>query len=374
MENRLPCLPIKRISFFILLNYILCFSVYSSENSKRDGLIWGSFYGDAFGGPFEFQKPIIHPLIKKDRALKLKEWETLSKSVKLVPYRIKKSAYGPWTDNAPIGTITDDSRHKILYWLSRTNGKITKNSLARTYTTYSLKTEGLYKEWLAEYSKSAWFIQDPSHSKAYPLERLWGGLPTQAGQMIFLLNALDYPSNAKKAYTETYRLNFFDQGVAKDYTSALVGAMAYALGNNSTWSGFKKTLKENDPYHYAKIPYLTRSVNDSLKLAIEIVDNSKGITLNVFKMLEEKLNAKTWWEAHTSFITSLAFLELAYRNNNPMAAFALVRSFGHDTDSYAQLIGAIIGSIHGIEYFNTNEIDIIKEGVSNSFGDVFEDN
>lgn len=362
------------LSLFLSASFNVNANIDTIEAFKKNGLIWGSIYGDAFGGPYEFQIPKLHPLIKKNRALTRAEWKRLSKSVKLVPYKLKKSPYGIWQDNAPVGTITDDTRHKVLYWLSKskTTGTVTKKSLAKTYTLYSEKDEGMYKQWLSEYSKSAWYVLNPNHPNAYPLERLWGGISTQAGQMIFLLTPLENPGNSKDTYINTYKLNFFDQGPAKDFTSSLVGALSYALKESSTWEGFKKSIIKNDPYDYAKIPYVKREVNQCLKMAIEIVDRAKGNPQSLYKMLEEKLNAKTWWEAHVSFTVSIAFLEMAYRYNEPMSAFALARSFGHDTDSYAQVIGAVIGSLEGVEAFDSNEIGIIKQRVQDSFGDIFQ--
>ncbi len=343
-----------------------------AQSSKETGLIWGSLYGDSFGGPYEFRPVNLHPLIAANKKLSSDQWKDLSESIKLIDYPMKASPYGAWVDYAKAGTITDDSRHKIIYWDAREKTQVTKDSLAKSYISFHKKRTGMYKQWLDQYVRSAWFIQDSSHPLSMPLERLWGGLPTQAGQMIFLFEALSFINDPISAYKHSYKINFIDQGVAKDYTSSIIAGLSYALSERSSWEGFKKTLRKTDPYQYSNIPYLEREISQSLKLAEDLVTRSKGVPKNLFKSLEENLQAKTWWEAKTSFVVSLAFLEMAYQNNNPMAAFALARDFGHDTDSYAQLIGSVIGALEGIEKFDPNEIKIIQDKVKAEFGDVFE--
>ena len=44
-----------------------------------------------------------------------------------------------------------------------------------------------------------------------------------------------------------------------------------------------------------------------------------------------------------------AVAELA--DYHPMASMQLILEFGHDTDSYAQVLGAILGALHGKEVF-----------------------
>jgi ADP-ribosylglycohydrolase len=160
------------------------------QNEKTRGLLWGSLYGDAFGGPYEFQKVKYHKLISKNKVLSSKDWKVLAQSINLVDYKIPSSSYGPWRSNAPKGTITDDSRHKIILWNSYlTFGQVSKIGLAKSYIHFYLKSKN-YKAWLAEYVRAAYFVADSGHKLALPLERLWGGMATQAGQMIFLPMAI----------------------------------------------------------------------------------------------------------------------------------------------------------------------------------------
>jgi len=344
------------------------FAAQNEWNLKQKGLVWGSLYGDAFGGPYEFQNIKNHYLIKRDKPLNKAQWRELADSVKLVDYKIKKSPYGPWTDMAPKGSITDDSRHKIIFWKSLNNKAPNSKSIAKSYMTH-FKINSQYKDWLSQYYRAACFEFDNDHKDALPLQRLWAGMPTQAGQMIYPLNALFYVGNPKKAYLETYKLNKFDNGEAQDFTSAVVAGLAFALSEKSDWSKTSKVIESTDPLGYSKIPFVHRKLSLSIKLADKLVKLANNNPKKLFSMLEENLDAKTWWEADVAFTVSYAFLQMT--KDEPLAALALAREFGHDVDSYAQLIGAYLGAIHTQRIFNSKEISIIKDNIQKNYGDVF---
>lgn len=346
----------------IIVLFFCSFSLFANYSDKERGLVWGSLYGDSFGGPYEFQNVSKHALTKKKRQLTKSEWEELESSVELVDYKIKASSYGPWINNAPKGTITDDSRHKIIFWnCYEKNKNFSKAILANCYIEY-YKKNASYKKWLKEVVHSSYFIIDPKHKLALPLERLWGGIPTMAGQMIFTPMALIYPNDPKQSYTKSFSLNYIDNGTAKDYTSSLIGALSYALKEEATWEGVKKTIVNNDPFLYSQVPYVNREVVESLELSMKIVREAKGIIPNLYSLLESHLNARTWWEADVTFIISMTVME--FSKKHPMAAFAIIRDFGHDTDSYCQLIGSFYGALYGESFFPSNEVDMIKEHIS----------
>lgn len=352
----------------IILNFAHSNDINWSEKSK--GVVWGSLYGDAFGGPYEFLKVIEHPLIKKNKKLNSAEWIELANSVKLINYQMKASPYGAWQDYALAGSITDDSRHKIIFWDSLINNETDKRKLASSYVKYSKKSKN-YKEWLGEYVKSAYFNIDPNHGNALPTARLWGGMPTQAGQMIYILNSLFFINSPNKAYKNTYSNNIFDNGEALDFTSTVVAGLSHALSDESSWESTKEILKSTDPYDYAKIPFVKRKVSTCINLAEKLIRLSDGNPKKLFLMLEENIKAKTWWEADAAFTISYAFLEMA--KDYPLAALALTREFGHDTDSYAQVIGAFLGAIYGESLFNQKEVNLIKTHIQKDYGSIFKE-
>lgn len=356
--------------FLLISNSLLAEKISNPWDDKSKGLVWGSLYGDAFGGPYEFLKVKPHRLIKRNKRFSKNDWRELEKSVELVDYKMKASPYGAWVDYAPAGTITDDSRHKLIFWSSFENRKTSRALIAKSYIEFFNKSKD-FKSWLNEYVKSAYYFVSPQHSLALPKERLWGGMPTQAGQMIYLMNALNFKGLAKDAYINTYENNIFDNGEAMDYTSAVVSALAHALSDNASWESTKKSLKSIDPYLYSKVPFVERKVLKSIELAEKLVKLSRGNPQKLFLMLEENLSAVTWWEADTAFTISYAFLEMT--KDFPLAGLALAREFGHDTDSYAQLIGAFIGAIYGEIIFDKVEVSKVKKHVFDTYGPIFKD-
>ena len=55
------------------------------------------------------------------------------------------------------------------------------------------------------------------------------------------------------------------------------------------------------------------------------------------------------WEAQVPFVVAFSCFELA--DYDPLAALQLSMEWGHDTDSYAQLVGAFAGALHGSGVF-----------------------
>lgn len=357
------------MNFLALLMLYVSASI-ASYNIKQKGLLWGTIYGDAFGGPYEFQSPKVHPLIFKNKKLTHKEWKTLEDAVFLKNYHTKKSTYGAWTDYASPGTITDDTRHKIIYYESLKNKKLDSLSLAKRYIFYHQKDSN-YKLWLNEYVKAAYYRIDKNHPLSYPKDRLWGGMSTQAGQMIYLLNALNYIGKPTEAYLDTYKNNIFDNGDAMDFTSAIVAGLSHALLPDATWDDVLSVMEKTDPLNYKEIPFVPRKVSEAIKLSKKLVYLSNGNPRKLFSMLNQNLKAKTWWEADIAFILAVTFLEMT--KNYPLSALELVKAYGKDTDSYAQVIGAFLGALYGESIFNQKEISLLKDKTNKQYNNVFKD-
>lgn len=359
-----------------MLKYFLTLFLFPSLlfafNQKEKGLIWGSIYGDAFGGPYEFQKISPHPLIKLNRKLSKKEWTALAKTVKLTAYKIKPHPYGIWRSNAPKGSITDDTRHKIILWDSYkiNNKNLTAKLLANNYIRYYQKG-GMYQKWLKEISHASYFLINPKHKDALPLERMYGGIPTLLGQLIFLPISILYSGKPTDAYLKTYELNYFDMGYAKDITSSIVASLSEALKEQGNWKQVKNSFFLIDPYQFKKSEYVKRILEEKVQLALDLVKKSKGIPLKLFKLLEEHLSAKTWWEAEVSLVVAISFLELA--KAKPLAALALCREFGHDVDSYAQLVGAYLGALYGESIFDSQDLADVKKTVKAEFPKILQE-
>ena len=71
----------------------------------------------------------------------------------------------------------------------------------------------------------------------------------------------------------------------------------------------------------------------------------------LFATLDAEFKDTVKWEAQVPFVVALACLEIA--DYDPLAALALSLEWGNDTDSYAQMTGALIGAMHGPDIFPT---------------------
>ena len=186
-------------------------------------MLYGSAIGDALGGPIEFQSTEaiaqLRPQPKVWQKDELFDAEAAIERLQLRPYaplRPKSESYGQWGENAPAGTITDDTRHKLILLeaLHQSKGAPNKQTLAKVYMDWpskALSTElaGLNQDWLEEWRyASAWVlgIRDPTIAR--PPERLWQGLPTCCGQMTSLPLAALYPGKPVNAYRACYELSY----------------------------------------------------------------------------------------------------------------------------------------------------------------------
>ncbi|WP_218931905.1 ADP-ribosylglycohydrolase family protein [Adhaeretor mobilis] len=353
------------------------------NGDKVKGLLLGSAIGDALGGPIEFQKSeavaAMMPGYRSwsaDRALSVDDLSRMSKSLQLQSYqklRPEPEAYGQWQSSAASGTITDDTRQKMVLMnalqkaMQENRLPVAEKDLARAYLEF-IDTEAITKranyrdlceESLREYWKSAhWVLGSRDLRIAAPTDRIWAGIPTCCGQMTMLPVAALYAGKPEEAYRACYALSFFDTGTAKDINSAIVAGLAVALQQNTptdlqsrktAWQAITNSMKATDPYRYIDVPYASRPITLWLDFSHNAFVRAKGKPNSLFEILENEGQAKYYWEAH--FVLALVFSAIEFCDYDPLAAMALVLDFGHDTDSAAQLLGAFVGALHGVQLF-----------------------
>ena len=179
-----------------------------SSRDRQLGLLLGGLIGDALGGPIEFSEASSH-----DQGLVgARNWDEgrtitdgdLTRLAASVPFHDYKSLrpdtspYGPWRKNAIAGTLTDDSRHKIvlIHAIARANQQgrvVTDQDIAhalidfRPITNAEDRTEiaTLDEEGFREYRYAArWLLGERDLEVARPVERLWAGIANCSGQMM----------------------------------------------------------------------------------------------------------------------------------------------------------------------------------------------
>ncbi len=344
-------------------------------------MLVGSLIGDALGGPVEFLPPAkvssIMPAArswKPDRVVDAPTRKRLAESLQMHAYsqlRPDTAGYGPWIADARRGTITDDSRHKIILMrslrkmLADHRRRLTQQDLARQFVVFRPHEDrepdaalaALVDEGLREYRyASRWLLGERDPTKALPVERLWSGIANCSGQMVLLPLAAVFPGDPDLAYRETYAIDFVDAPGARDIAAALNAGLAAALDPaldaatvNQRWDRLLVAMRETDPYRLREVPFAGRPLDRWLDLADSIVKRSQGRPARAYELLESEGEPVYYWDAHFTLLVPLTMLKLC--EFNPLAAMHLTLDFGHDTDSYAQVLGAMAGAVHGTNLF-----------------------
>lgn len=348
------------------------------------GLVFGSALGDAIGGPIEFQpQDAVRGLADPPKVWRIGEkLDAAARAETAARLRLRSyhhlrpgtESYGQWNVGSAPGTITDDTRHKLvlLHALHAAHGAgrwpMGVGDLARSYldwpsTSAVVGREGyeeLAADWLEEWQLAArWVLGERDLSRALPPSRMWQSLPTCCGQMTLLPLAALFAGQPEKAYLAAHHLGFFDNGFGKDLNAALIAGLAQALATPVAKGGsaaaFEKVLaamRATDPLRFGKIRWSERAVDRWLNLALRFAEQAKGEPARLFASLEAEFLRTTKWEAQVPFVVAFSCFALAEYDS--LAALQLSLEWGHDTDSYAQLVGAFAGALHGVELFQAD--------------------
>ncbi|GAB5519890.1 MAG: hypothetical protein RhofKO_21410 [Rhodothermales bacterium] len=346
---------------FLLLAFVLLWPMGVAAQSsvtledRIEGLLIGAFMGDAAGGPVEFQVPQRGPWTATDTMLTAVGIAELAAAFHLRAYPMRAAPYAHWTNYGPPGTVTDDSRFKLLFLNSlRTAGHADRDAFARELLRFHADTTGRYpqlrQDWLDEFAYAArWVLGERDESLALPPERQWGGIATMAGQMPFIPIAALHPSDPDAAYRTMWAVNFMDNGIGRDINAGLVAGLAAALADGATWADVDAAMRTTDPYGFTQIVWVPRRSSHGLVVARNAVGEAKGRPKRLFEILERDLQATTWWDAWIPTTVTFACAEMT--GYDPLATIQLILEFGYDTDSYMQVAGALFGALHGPSIF-----------------------
>ena len=96
------------------------------------------------------------------------------------------------------------------------------------------------------------------------------------------------------------------------------------------------------------------------------MEQADGNIARLFKLLEENLETMYWWDAWVPLVVVMSCAEIV--EYDPIASMQLMMEFGHDTDSYAQVMGAVMGAIHGVEVWPQHIRTTVNERMKEQFG------
>ena len=172
-----------------------------SQDAKIRGMLLGSAIGDAAGGPVEFvQAPERSYWCTTMEQVTGEGIAELAGRFRLRAYEKSAEPFAQWEAFGPEGTITDDTRFKMILFntLKDYKGQLSQHNFARSVLDYRNTLPEAYKdnydEWIPEIAfATEWALGNTEN--AYPPERIWGGIPTMEGQMPFLPIAALHPGD-----------------------------------------------------------------------------------------------------------------------------------------------------------------------------------
>lgn len=367
------------------------------NRNRLRGLLLGALIGDALGGPLEFAAQSIRhgrtPGYRSwddQRKITPADCDQLAQSLTLMSYRDVRpqaAAYGPWATEAPAGTITDDSRMKIILMRAidqaTSAAQLSTDHIARAVLDFqprlnqppTLETAALVEEGLAEYRyASHWSLGSRDLSVARPLERLWSGMPNCSGQMMMLPLAGAFAGDVEQTYRRTFELDLFDASSARDITAAIVSGLAGVISSDADslsvgqrYQRWETTMRRVDPFDLGAVPFAGRPLIGWLDLADSIIRRADGRPKAAYDLLETEGKPVYFWDAHFTLLVPIVMLKLC--QYDPLAALHLAIDFGHDTDSYTQVLGAIVGAVEGPEVFPENMVHPVTQLLSADYGE-----
>ncbi|MBN8248803.1 MAG: ADP-ribosylglycohydrolase family protein [Verrucomicrobia bacterium] len=369
-----------------------------SLDSRICGLLSGSALGDALGGPIEFQEAeaiqkLPDPPRRWQAGERLNGPARTATAARLrfrdyAPLRVAPESYGQWNTRSTAGTVTDDTRHKLVLLQALRTAETGNRwplrvpDLARAYLDWhrqpAVARHGEYTvlcaDWLEEWNLAArWILGERDPARARPPECLWQGLPTCCGQMTSLPLAALYPGRPEAAYRAAWHLGFFDNGWGRDLNAAIVAGLSEALvvpvdpGHPATaWQRIFNTLRTTDPLGYRRIRWTQRAVDRWLDYALRTADQADRCPAQMFQQWDREFQQNAKWEAQIPWVVMVGCLHVA--DYDPLAALQLTQEWGWDTDSYSQLLGAFLGALYGPELFPSDWLRKVSAGLLSDFG------
>lgn len=367
-----------------MLVVVLAASVARGDEIDRRvyGMLVGSVIGDAVGGPVEFvdREHLVGVLpgyaTRPDVRLDAADIARLSATLPMLGYtrwRPEPEPYAHWSHDALPGTVTDDTRHKIVLIDALRATMIAEapldcRGIAEAFVGFANRAEVLRNpEWAklcASWDRECvlaarWVCGERDAERALPPGRLWGGLGTCVGQMMLPPIAGVYPGEPERAYLAAYELGFLDNGEAKDINAAIVAGLAFALTHpdpgedpaerRAAWRAVLDAMIRTDPLRYGEVEFMDRALTRWIEKACRLAEQADRSPAKLYALINKACPRDHAWEAKFLLVEAVALADFC--GGEPLAAMHLALDFGEDTDSAAQLLGAIFGALHGPDIF-----------------------
>ena len=308
---------------------------------KIYGSLVASAAGDAMGGPVEGL-----------------DWDVIEaefgRVTDFMPYTKLKDVieagdlHGAWDTTA--GSITDDTRFRNL---------LCEVIIEKGETP----TRGDFAKGIAEY----YFHADDDVAKGFMEEyflktiygermQIWGGQPVSAALMMNSPIGLIHPCDPTGAYQAAQEIAFISEGYAQTAANIVAASVAAAMVPNTNVDAIISaalrtagSLRVQGP-HFIRWKYgpnvgqpVERLIEEAISIAHEIKD-----VFEIRAVYYERLNyLPIMVDAAQAIAVSLGMLVAA--DGDPQLALHGAVNYGRDCDTYASVVGALVGALHGID-------------------------
>lgn len=319
------------------------------------------------------------------------------------------SPEGTWAMNVRAGATTDDTRWKGLMvdYLTGTGRKVQATppdlkarDLARMLSTrFSREIERMGElsvsdpapdlirgvmrmQWLQEWDGVARaYLTGDVDEFSQALDRFYGGEMVCAGLLFSPTLGAYYPGDPEAAYRNTFAVDVYDLGFARDISAATAAMVAAAMAPDATQESVLSVLADVDPVGYFDTRLVGRQAFEMLREARRIVHSARrvavpqsdpsgpslgsgsapalhpwansGLTQQERGQLEAAYllldRRKQRMPFHAGEIHLVNLTALVYSDFDFPKALAFVVNWGRDNDTTAAVTGAILGAYLGAE-------------------------
>lgn len=366
---------------------------------KLLGMLVGTAIGDAMGAPTEMWA-------RSQIQVEYGHVQGLDSMVRA------PSGEGIWGYNLPAGSTTDDTRWKALLvdFLCGESGKPMGHRMeldARDFARYlmrryesdlaALKAQDGYDpepfeahmrrmNWLQEWAVVAkpYYERDlDAYSAA--VHKFYGGEMVCGGMLFSPTIGAYYPGQPLRAYTESYKLNLFDIGYAKDIGSLTASMVAAAMEEAPSKERVLGVVREVDPQGYFKsrlvgrtayklyqqARYLVHEARQAtaeevkdvpIKLALPLDTEADSLyyaqTARAYAALDQQLMRYPFHpaEIHLVNLTALLFADFDFQQ-----ALEFVINYGRDNDTTGAVTGSILGAYYGARALPPDMVSTVIE-------------
>ena len=344
------------------------------------GMLVGSAIGDAMGAPTEMWT----------RAQIEAEYGFVRD---LHPRMTPPSPEGTWELNVRAGTTTDDTRWKALTidYLSETPGSElrAKDLAAHLSRRFASEIEELRQltiddpapaliagvmrlQWLEEWERVARaYLGGDLDEYSSALNRFYGGEMVCAGLLFSPTLGAYYPGDPDAAYRNTFAVDIYDLGYAKDVSALTAAIVAAAIPDGATPESILAVLTDVDPQGFFESRLIGRQAFNMLRDARAIVHEARQVALTAkdeathdpwldsglepleraqlrgaYRQLDELRQRMPFHagEIHLVNLTALIYSEFDFRRS-----LEFVVNYGRDNDTTAAVTGAVLGAYVGAD-------------------------